>query len=104
MTEGLNKKPLDSEVKQTEEKQADSSVVHALKKKKLSFKEARELESLPEKIDALEDTISALQSQVNDASFFSQDEKITQQVLNQLAQEESNLERVYARWQELDEQ
>jgi ATP-binding cassette subfamily F protein uup len=104
MTEGLNKKPLDSEVKQTEEKQADSSVVHALKKKKLSFKEARELESLPEKIDALEDTISALQAQVNDASFFSQDEKITQQVLNQLAQEESNLERVYARWQELDEQ
>jgi ATP-binding cassette subfamily F protein uup len=104
MTEGLNKKPLDSEVKQTEEKQADSSVVHALKKKKLSFKEARELESLPEKIDALEDTISALQSQVNDASFFSQDEKITQQVLNQLAQEESNLERVYTRWQELDEE
>jgi ATP-binding cassette subfamily F protein uup len=104
MTEGLNKKPLDSEVKQTEEKQADSSVVHALKKKKLSFKEARELESLPEKIDALEDTISALQAQVNDASFFSQDEKITQQVLNQLAQEESNLERVYTRWQELDEE
>jgi ATP-binding cassette subfamily F protein uup len=104
MTEGLNKKPLDSEVKQTEEKQANSSVVHALKKKKLSFKEARELESLPEKIDALEDTISALQAQVNDASFFSQDEKITQQVLNQLAQEESNLERVYTRWQELDEE
>jgi ATP-binding cassette subfamily F protein uup len=103
MTEGLNKKPLVNEVKQTNEKQADSSAVHALKKKKLSFKEARELESLPEKIDALEDTISALQAQVNDASFFSQDEKITQQVLNQLSQEESKLEVVYARWQELDE-
>jgi ATP-binding cassette subfamily F protein uup len=107
MTEGLNKKPLVNQVnqvKQTNEKQADSSAVHALKKKKLSFKEARELESLPEKIDALEVTISELQIQVNDANFFNQDEKVTQIVLNQLAQEESNLEIVYARWQELDEQ
>jgi ATP-binding cassette subfamily F protein uup len=103
MTEGLDKKPSDNEVKQTNEKQANSSAVHAPKKKKLTFKEARELDSLPEKIDALEDTISALQAQVNDASFFSQDEKITQQVLNHLSQEESKLEVVYARWQELDE-
>ncbi|TYK66220.1 ATP-binding cassette ATPase Uup [Colwellia echini] len=76
----------------------------AEKKKKLSFKESRELESLPEKIDELENLIDSLQSQVNDANFFSQDEKITQKVLNQLAESESNLEIVYARWQELDDQ
>ena len=74
------------------------------KKKKLSFKEARELEMLPEKIDELEKLIDSLQAQVNDANFFSQDEKITQKVLNQLAESESNLEIVYARWQELDDQ
>lgn len=74
------------------------------KKNKLSFKEARELESLPEKIDELENLIDSLQAQVNDANFFSQDEKITKKVLNQLAESESNLEIVYARWQELDEQ
>ncbi|MEY8201050.1 MAG: ATP-binding cassette domain-containing protein [Colwellia sp.] len=74
------------------------------KKKKLSFKEARELEMLPEKIDELENLIDSLQAQVNDANFFSQDEKITQKVLNQLAESESNLEIVYARWQELDDQ
>ena len=73
-------------------------------KKKLSFKEARELEILPEKIDELETLIDSLQAQVNDADFFIQDEKITQKVLNQLAESESNLEVVYARWQELDEQ
>ena len=73
------------------------------KKKKLTFKEARELEALPEKIDELEKLIESLQTQVNDANFFSQDEKITQKVLNQLAETESNLDVVYARWQELDE-
>jgi len=73
-------------------------------KKKLSFKEARELEILPEQIDELETLIDSLQAQVNDADFFIQDEKITQKVLNQLAESESNLEVVYARWQELDEQ
>ena len=74
------------------------------KKNKLSFKEARELEALPEKIDDLENLIDSLQAQVNDADFFNQDEKITKKVLNQLAESESNLEIVYARWQELDEQ
>ena len=74
------------------------------KKKKLSFKEARELEMLPGKIDEVESLIDSLQAQVNDANFFSQDEKITQKVLNQLAESESNLEIIYARWQELDDQ
>ncbi|HCM48876.1 MAG TPA: ABC transporter ATP-binding protein [Colwellia sp.] len=74
------------------------------KKKKLSFKEARELEMLPGKIDEVESLIDSLQAQVNNADFFSQDEKITQKVLNQLAESESNLEIVYARWQELDDQ
>ena len=104
MTEGLDKKPQANNNTKTQVSHATSSVTDTLKKKKLSFKESKELESLPEKIDALEVTISELQIQVNDANFFNQDEKITQIVLNQLAQEESNLEIVYARWQELDEQ
>lgn len=99
--------------KSNQEKQAKSSSTSdnkkvstepVAKKNKLSFKEARELEALPEKIDDLENLIDSLQAQVNDADFFSQDEKITKKVLNQLAESESNLEIVYARWQELDEQ
>jgi ATP-binding cassette subfamily F protein uup len=104
MTEGLEKKSQTNDVTKTQPVQATNLVTETSKKKKLSFKESRELEMLPEKIDALETTISELQIQVNDAGFFNQDEKITQQVLNQLAEEESNLELVYARWQELDEE
>jgi len=98
--------------KNSQEKQSKKSVVSeqktvatetSSKKKKLSFKEARELEMLPGKIDELETLIDSLQAQVNDADFFSQDEKITQKVLNQLSDCESNLETVYARWQELDD-
>lgn len=84
--------------------QSNLSAEPETKKKKLSFKEARELEMLPGKIDEVENLIDSLQAQVNDADFFSQDEKITQKVLNQLAESESNLEVVYARWQELDDQ
>jgi len=101
-----------AEQKVSQEKQSKKSVVSeqdtvsseaSAKKKKLSFKEARELEMLPGKIDELETLIDSLQAQVNDADFFSQDEKITQKVLNQLSDCESNLETIYARWQDLDD-
>lgn len=73
-------------------------------KKKLSYKELRELELLPEMIDTLESEIEKLQEQVNDADFFSQEAKTTKKILNQLEQSESKLEATYARWQELDDQ
>ena len=101
MADGAQQK---SKVTEDKSKQAQNAATEpAVKNKKLSFKDARELEALPEKIDQLENSIDELQAQVNDAAFFSQDEKITQKVLNQLAETESNLEVVYARWQELDE-
>ena len=100
-----------AEKKVQQDKQKDNKVIQSgntatgssSKKKKLSFKETRELESLPEKIDELENLIDVLQGQVNEADFFSQDEEITKKVLNQLSDYESNLEVVYARWQELDD-
>lgn len=73
-------------------------------KKKLSYKETRELESLPELIDDLENSIAELQEQVNQADFFSKDAEYTKKILNQLAEYESKLDLAYARWQELDEQ
>ena len=102
MADGAQQK---SKVTEDKSKQAQNAATEpAVKNKKLSFKDARELEALPEKIDQLENSIDELQAQVNDAAFFSQDEKITQKVLNQLAETESNLEVVYARWQELDDE
>lgn len=72
-------------------------------KKKLSFKETKELAELPEIIDELENKIADLQEQVNQSDFFSKDEKFTKNILNQLGESESKLELVYTRWQELDE-
>ena len=90
--------------KKAESKQTQAETAPAVKKKKLSFKETRELEALPDKIDELENLIDSLQTQVNEADFFSQDDEKTKKVLNQLSECESNLEIVYARWQELDDQ
>jgi len=73
-------------------------------KKKLSYKETRELEALPEIIDDLENNIAELQEQVNQADFFSKDAEYTKKILNQLAEYESKLDLAYSRWQELDEQ
>ncbi|QOL24931.1 ABC transporter ATP-binding protein [Thalassotalea sp. LPB0316] len=92
-------KAIDKEVKQ---KQA-AKEKPANQKKKLSYKDARELEALPERIDNLEQQISALQEQVNDSDFFAQEVEITQKILNQLQELESELEAAFERWQELDE-
>jgi len=72
-------------------------------KKKLSFKETKELAELPEIIDNLENQIAELQEQVNQNDFFSKDEQYTKNILNQLGENESKLDLVYTRWQELDE-
>ena len=72
-------------------------------KKKLSFKEIKELEALPKIIDNLENKIEDLQEQVNQHNFFNQDEQHTKKILNQLSENESKLDVAYSRWQELDE-
>ena len=104
MAEGLQKKSNNEKQHSSSSDKNSVPIELVVAKKKLSFKESRELEALPEKIDELENSIDEFQAQVNDADFFSQDEKITQKVLNQLSDCESNLEKVYARWQELDDQ
>lgn len=71
--------------------------------KKLSYKEVRELESLPKLIEELEQNISELQEVVNAPDFFKQDSKITSNQLNQLADFESKLETAFSRWEELEE-
>ena len=72
-------------------------------KKKLSYKETKELEELPEIIDNLESEIENLQAQVNESDFFSQEDQHTKKILNQLNESESKLNLAYSRWQELDE-
>ncbi|MBB1315283.1 ABC transporter ATP-binding protein [Aliivibrio sp. SR45-2] len=81
---------------------AKSPVVEQTKPKKLSYKLQRELELLPETLERLENEITELQEKVNDATFFQQDPKTTEAVLERLAQTEQELEVAFERWEELE--
>ncbi|MDU0111846.1 ABC transporter ATP-binding protein [Psychrosphaera aquimarina] len=72
-------------------------------KKKLSYKESTELESLPKLLEDLESTLSEIQEIVNSSDFFKQDSDFTSAKLNQLAETESKLEVAYSRWEELEQ-
>ncbi|MCP3701023.1 MAG: ABC transporter ATP-binding protein [Aliivibrio sp.] len=77
-------------------------VEQVTKPKKLSYKLQRELEQLPETLEKLENEITELQEKVNDASFFQQDPKKTDEVLGRLAEAEQELEVAFERWEELE--
>lgn len=72
------------------------------KKVKLSYKDQRELEELPAKMEALEAEIETLQSEVNSADFFSKDVTYTQEKLQALADAELALEQAFERWETLE--
>ena len=62
----------------------------------------RELEQLPQKLEALEAELQTLQDQVADPDFFGQPHDRTQQVLAQLAEAEQALEAAFERWEYLE--
>ncbi|MEJ6475346.1 ATP-binding cassette ATPase Uup [Pseudoalteromonas piscicida] len=69
---------------------------------KLSYKLKLELESLPSKVEALEEAVNKQQALVSDPDFFKQDQKTTHEALNHLAELESKLEAAFERWEELE--
>lgn len=71
------------------------------KAKKLSYKDQRELNALPEKIEKLEQHINALQTQISRPEFYQQPKADTEVVLKELAEKEEMLTLLYARWEEL---
>lgn len=88
--------PLVSEPAKQEKPKAET------KKVKLSYKEQRELEELPAKMEALEADIDALQTEVNSADFFSKEIAYTQEKLQALAEKEAELEQAFERWEMLE--
>lgn len=69
---------------------------------KLSYNLQRELEQLPQKLEALEAELQTLQEQVADPEFFGQPHDRTQQVLAKLAEAEQALEAAFERWEYLE--
>ena len=69
---------------------------------KLSFKEQRELEQLPERIAQNEATQADLHAQMSSPDFFKQSSDTIKQVTEQLSELEQQLTGLYERWEELE--
>lgn len=71
-------------------------------KNKLSYKEQKELEQLPEKIDELEALQADLTETINQSDFYKQDQASINSTLEKLSVTEQALSNAYERWEELD--
>ena len=70
--------------------------------RKLTFKEKRELEELPVRIDDLEKEIAQLHEKVADPDFYRTSGKQVAEVNTRLSDLEGELAKTYERWDELD--
>ncbi|ABL99809.1 ABC transporter ATP-binding protein [Shewanella amazonensis] len=70
--------------------------------KKLSYKLQRELDSLPELMEALEAEIAALQQEVNQPEFYAQAQDTVNARLALLGEKEQQLDVYFERWEELE--
>jgi ATP-binding cassette subfamily F protein uup len=71
--------------------------------KKLSYKDQRELEALPARIEQLEADIAQLQASMNEASFYQQDKRAINAAQLRWQQLQTELQQAYARWEALDQ-
>src|SRR6185369_342179 len=74
----------------------------AARKRKLSFKDARELELLPARIESLETQIAARTREMHDPAFYKQDAAAITAASAAIAALQAELETAYARWQALE--
>ena len=74
----------------------------AAPKKKLSFKEQRELELLPAKLEQLESAIAKHTEAMNDPKFYQQDAASITKVTDEIAKLQAELDIAFARWEELE--
>ncbi|MBS0224929.1 MAG: ATP-binding cassette domain-containing protein [Proteobacteria bacterium] len=72
-------------------------------KRKLNYKDSRELEALPARIEALEMRVAELTAAMADPAFFQRDSAAITADNAALAQAQSELDAAYGRWEELEE-
>ena len=71
-------------------------------RKKLSYKEQRELDALPGRIEALEQSIASLHAQMADPEFYKAEGDTVAAARQALARAEAELEHCFERWSELE--
>ncbi len=69
---------------------------------KLSYKDQRELDKLPLKIEQLEQQQAQLEKQISEPGFYQSDRDQIQKVMKELAQVQEQLEAAFDRWGELE--
>lgn len=90
---GHRKKPVDN-----------TKAVDKPSTRKLSYKEQRELEELPPRIEVLETEQGEIQQQINSAEFYARDKELIANTLARLEAVNAELEKSYKRWTEIEEQ
>jgi len=73
------------------------------KQNQISYKERKELNKIPSKIENLEKTIQSLQDTINQDGFYSQQATITDPIIQSLHDKEQQLNELYQRWEALAE-
>ena len=86
-----------------EKKKARKQQRSKQRERKLSFNEQRELNALPDQIEALEAEQSALHEQMADPAFYQQNGEDVTAAQTRLEQIDNDLKQAYARWEELGE-
>jgi len=76
--------------------------VAAAKAKKLSFKEQRELDELPQQIAALEDEQTALTLQLSDPDFYKKNAAEAKRVMQRIEEIEAALTAALERWEQIE--
>jgi ATP-binding cassette subfamily F protein uup len=90
------------EAKPAAPKQVPAKAAEPAKRRKLSYKEQRELETLPDRIEALETEQQALQAQISQPSFYQQDNETVSATLARCEELEQELEQCLERWEALE--
>ena len=70
--------------------------------KKLSYKEERELEALPQRLEEMEAKLEELHQQLGDPTLYQKDPSAIPQIQKQLEALEQELKKAYARWEALE--
>jgi ABC transport system ATP-binding/permease protein len=71
--------------------------------KKLSYKLQKEFDELPQKIEQLENTLAALETETTAADFYQQSKAVIDKKLHELTQAQKLLDSCFERWAELED-
>ena len=100
-TESSQQSKVEKKVAPVEKKSSTNEV--KVQKVKLSYKETRELETLPQLLETLDQEIAALSQKTQSNDFYQQDHLEQAKILDELAQKNEALEEAFMRWEELEQ-